>query len=149
VAGAIAWIAAPGHVAMPLDWRMILPVVTNVLCGIAFYCGGVMIGLSNARLYGSRAAGVGVPLVCTVAQFAVTEFWQAIVWCAVGITITVAAAWGSFIAKERFENQPLAMRAATGITVSAELALAGVIALILVTVPLSSPPLSSPLSLLD
>jgi hypothetical protein len=57
----------------------------------------------------------------------------------VGITITGAAAWGSFIAKERFENQPLGLRAATGITVGTELALAGVIGVVLVTTPLSFP----------
>jgi hypothetical protein len=119
VVGAISWIAVPGHVAMPLDWRMILPIVTNLLAGVAFYGGGLFIGLRPARWYGSRLAGVAVPLFCAVAQLVVSEFWLALLWCAVGIVITGAAAWGNFVAKERFENQPLAMRAATGINIGA------------------------------
>lgn len=128
LAAALAWISVPSHFQAPFDLRMALPGIVDLFCGAAFFFAGALIVMRDARWYGSRLAGIGVPIFGAFAARVSTEFWQAMLWAVVAIVITGAAALGTFVAGGRYETQPRVFRAATGVSVGAGLLLAMFIA---------------------
>jgi hypothetical protein len=102
----IVAIRMPGHLAVPFEWGMVLPVTVGLLCGIVYYFAGLLTGLRQARWYGSRALGVGVAIVAWIAANDVPEFWRALVLIGLGGAITGGAAWGSFLSGGYYEGQP-------------------------------------------
>jgi hypothetical protein len=130
----LVWIAVPRHFPAPFDWRMVLPPTADLFGGSAYYFAGVLIGMRDARWYGSRIAGIDAPVICSFAAHLSPEFWQAIAWGAVGILITGVAALGTFITGGRFETQPRGLRLATGVSVGTGLAVALVVVAIAVSV---------------
>ena len=124
---ALIWIAAPGHLPMPFDARMVLPFVADVLCGLVYFFAGLLTGMRDARWYGSRVMGIGAGLVCSIALFGVPEFWQAAAGCTLGTLITGAAAWGAFVEGGHFESQARITRFATGISIGAGLLVSGMV----------------------
>jgi hypothetical protein len=136
LAVATTWMAIPGHLAMPFDWRMALPGLADLLCGIAWYFSGLFIGMRDARWLGSRVAAVGAPfivsLLASTAPFFIRDFWQAGLSAAVVILVTGVAAWGSFLTGGRFEDQPRVARTAAGIAVGTGIGAAGVIAIAII-----------------
>lgn len=123
LAAALAWIAVPRHFPAPFDWRMALPGIADLVCGAGFYFAGMLIGMRDARWYGSRTVGIGVPIICSFAAGFASEFWLAIIWGVAGILITGAAALGTFMTGGGFETQRPLLRAATGVAVGSGLAL--------------------------
>jgi hypothetical protein len=123
---ASAWAAIPGHLPMPMDARMVLPLIADILCGLVYYFAGMLTGMREARWYASRIMGVGVGIACSFAASVVPEFWQAAVCCALGLLITSASAWGTFVQGGRFESQSSIMRFATGVSICTGLLISGI-----------------------
>ena len=123
------WMATPGHLPMPFDVHLVLPVIADVLCGLVYYFAGLLTGMREARWYASRVMGIGMGIVCSIALSVVPEFWQAAACCAVGILMTSASAWGTFVQGGRFESQSPIMRFATGVSIGAGLLVIGAVSL--------------------
>jgi hypothetical protein len=124
---AMAWMAIPGHLPMPFDAHLVLPVIADVLCGLVYYFAGLLSGMRDARWYASRVMGIGMGIVCSIALSVVTEFWQAAICCALGVVMTSASAWGTFVQGGRFESQSRIMRFATGVSIAAGLLITGAV----------------------
>jgi hypothetical protein len=125
-AGAVAWIATPGHAAEPFRWPMTLPWLADILAGVVYYFAGMLTAQREARWYGSRSLGLGAAVLCTFLVWVVPEFWQALLVVAVMSTLMGLAAWGSFVAGGAYGPQPLPARAALAATLVAGLLVLGV-----------------------
>ena len=123
----LLWMATPGHLPMPFDVHFVLPVIADVLCGLVYYFAGLLTGMREARWYASRVMGIGMGIVCSNVMAVVPEFWQAVACCAVGIFMTSASAWGTFVQGGRFESQSRIMRFTTGVSIGAGLLVIGAI----------------------
>jgi hypothetical protein len=131
-AGAVAWIATPGHVAEPFHWAMALPWLADILTGLVYYFAGMLTAQREARWYGSRTLGLGAAVLCTFLVWVVPEFWQAVLVVAVMCTVVGLAAWGSFLAGGAYSPQPRLARAALAATLLAGLLVVGVTIKVLV-----------------
>jgi hypothetical protein len=131
-AGAVAWVAAPGHVAEPFRWRMALPWLADILTGLAYYFAGMLTAQREARWYGSRGLGLGAAVFCTFLVWVVPEFWHALLAVAVMGAVVGLAAWGSFLAGGAYAPQPPVARAALAATLLAGLLVVGVTVKILI-----------------
>jgi hypothetical protein len=104
--GMILFVRLPGHVAAPFEWRMVLPVTAIFLTGAAYYFAGLLIGLRQARWFGSRTFGLGTAIAASVAVNAAPEFWQALLVTLL-LTATIAlAAWGAYQSGGWYHGQP-------------------------------------------
>jgi hypothetical protein len=128
LSGASVWAAIPGHLPMPMDVRMVLPLIADILCGLVYYFAGLLTGMREAKWYASRVMGIGIGIVCSHAVTVVPEFWQAVACCALGILITSASAWGTFVQGGRFDSQSPIMRFAAAVCISSGLLLIGLAA---------------------
>jgi hypothetical protein len=131
-AGAVAWIATPGHVAEPFRWGMALPWLADILTGLVYYFAGMLTAQREARWYGSRGLGLAGAVLCTFLVWVVPEFWQALLVVAVMAALVGLAAWGSFLAGGAYAPQPRLARAALAATLLAGLVVIGVTAKVLV-----------------
>lgn len=131
VIGALIWMATPGHLSMPFDWRIALPGIANLLGGLAFYFAGLLTGIRQARWYATRAAGIVASIWFFAGQMVSHEFWQAAAWSAAGFILIGAAAWNSFVKGGEYEPQSKFGRTATGTTVALGIALPLLLALML------------------
>jgi len=61
-AGFAWWASRPGAYAGPFEFEMTYSGVVSIGYGFLFYLGGLVTGLSSARWYATRAAGVVAPL---------------------------------------------------------------------------------------
>src|SRR5262249_34519739 len=50
----VALHAAPGYVAEPFVWPMVLPWLADILSGLVYYFAGMLVAQREARWYGSR-----------------------------------------------------------------------------------------------
>ena len=114
--GAVWWVATPGHYPCPFEWRMTLPAIADLSCGIAYYFLAVMTGMRQARWFGSRTFGFGAGIVCSFSLLIYNSFWQGELSCAIGITIAATAAWGTFITGGTEDRMPLLGRCAAAVT---------------------------------
>lgn len=121
------WVATPGHVPAPFDWRMVLPSVANIFTGIVFYFAGMLTALRPARWYGSRALGIVAAVLFAIIAGEANEFWQAILSIIVGGTVLGLAAWGSFLTAGAYSAQPRVAKAALGITLLISILVTGVL----------------------
>jgi len=128
LSGAILWMSMPGHIPMPMDLHLVLPVVADILCGLVYYFAGLLTGMRDARWYATRVMGIGMGFVCSIALSLVPEFWQAVACCAAGVLMTGASAWGTFVQGGRFESQSRIMRFATSVSIGAGLLITGSVA---------------------
>jgi hypothetical protein len=131
-AGAVAWVATPGHVAEPFHGAMVLPWLADILVGVVFYFAGMLTAQREARWYGSRTLGLGAAVFCTFLVWVVPEFWQAMLAITVMGALVGLAAWGSFIAGGAYAPQPPAARAALAATFVVGLLVVGVTIKVLV-----------------
>jgi hypothetical protein len=131
-AGAVAWVAAPGHVAEPFRWPLALPWLADFLAGLVYYFAGMLTAQREARWYGSRALGLGAAVLCTFLVWVLPEFWHALLAVAVMGTLVGLAAWGSFVAGGAYAPQPPLARAALAATLLAGLLVLGVTVRLLV-----------------
>jgi len=122
----VVWCARPGHIAGPFDWRLSLPGYIDILVGFAYYFAGMLTGLRQARWYASKALGLGIPIILSVAAIYAPEFWHALVLVAVSGAILGVAAWGSFINDGFYAKQKRMSKVALGVALSVGICAAGV-----------------------
>ena len=60
---AAAWAAQPGHLPVPFQGRMLLPVLADIVNAGSFYFAAMVITLRRARWYGSRLLPAGLALL--------------------------------------------------------------------------------------
>jgi hypothetical protein len=125
-AGAVAWVAAPGHVAEPFRRGMALPWLADILTGVVYYFAGMLTAQRAARWYGSRTLGLAAAVLCTFLVWVLPEFWHALLAVAVMGALVGLAAWGSFLAGGAYAPQPRLARAALAATLLAGLLVVGV-----------------------
>lgn len=91
------WAARPGNLAVPVQFRMTLPMVADVLNAAGFYFAGMVLTLRRARWLGTRLLPVGLPLASSAIIFMfVPEFWQAALLSGFIALIGAVAALGVF-----------------------------------------------------
>ena len=91
------WAARPGNLAIPIQPRMTLPMVADVLNSGGYYFAGMLLTLRRARWFGTRLLPVGLPLAASAIIFMfVPEFWQAALLSAFIALIGAVAAAGIF-----------------------------------------------------
>ena len=127
LAAANAWLAMPGHVPAPFYWPMVLPGLADVLTGSVYYLAGLLVGMRDARWYGSRVLAVGVAIICSVIVVLASYFWLALLAIIVAAGVLGVAAWGSFVGGGQYGPQPPAARAALGASLLAGIAILFVI----------------------
>jgi hypothetical protein len=124
-----AWMATPGNKPMPWDMSMALPGIADMLCGLVYLLAAMLVGMREARWYGSRFLPLGAALVCSGFVIEVSHFWQALAVVTVGIVVVGTAALANFVGGGQY--QPLARwgRAMLGLTMIPGLVVAGSVAL--------------------
>src|SRR5260370_6635458 len=95
---AVAWVAAPGHIAAPFRWQMVLPGVADILTGVVYYFAGMLTAQREARWYGSRGLGLVAAILCSLCVYLLPEFRHALLAILIVGTFLTLAAWGRFIA---------------------------------------------------
>lgn len=108
----ILWALWPGHVAAPFEPKMLRPLASHILAGVAFYFAGMLTGLRQARWYGSRALGLGLPLIAFLVMQIRPEWWQGWLVILLGAVVLIAAAWGGFQSHGYYRGQPALGKAA-------------------------------------
>jgi len=112
------WVAAPGHVAAPFEWHMVLPRLADLLGGLMWYFAGSLVALRRARWIGSRLMPAGMALVGSMAAFVLPmNFAEVILIIAAVLAILIPAAWGAFVSGGSYEPQPLVARIMTTLCV--------------------------------
>jgi hypothetical protein len=137
---ALLWMATPGHRPMPFDSRLALPDVADLLGGLVYYAAALLIGMREARWYGSRFLPIGAAIFCSTSVLAVPDFWQAVAIIVACLVVVGTAARGTFIAGGQYEPQPRVGKAALGLGIGAGLQIAGGIVLGIATLVLSIGP---------
>jgi hypothetical protein len=117
------WMATPGHMAAPYDWRTSLPWLADILAGLVYYFAGALTALRQARWYGSRGVGLAAAFLCTLLVWTVPEFWQALLVIGTFGALVGAAAWGSFLTGGAYAPQPRLAKAGLAGTLLLGLAL--------------------------
>lgn len=108
------WAARPGHVPLPFQGRMVLPMLADVLNAACYYFAGLVIAQRRARWLGTRVLPLGLPLACSAAVFLfVPQFWQALLLIGIVQAIGATAALGVFAGNGEPE-EALAPRVALG-----------------------------------
>jgi hypothetical protein len=116
LAGAVYWVATPGHVAAPFEWHMILPRIADLFGGLMWYAAGLLVGARKARWIGSRLLPAGIAFVgsCAAALLA-SDLTEALLIFAVVLAIILPAARGAFVSGGSFEPQPLMAKLLTSL----------------------------------
>lgn len=110
LAGFVAWVLLPGHVAAPFEWAMLWPLAMLFLSGTLYYFAGMLTGLRQARWYASRALGVGMALLVSLMFKNETHLWEALLFILIGGVILATAVWGGFHSHGFYRGQPAAGR---------------------------------------
>jgi hypothetical protein len=110
------WMATPGHMAAPYDWRTGLPWLADILAGLVYYFAGALTAQRQARWYGGRGLGLAAAFLGTLLVWTVPEFWQALLVILAFGTLTGLAAWGSFLAGGAYVPQPRPAKAGLALT---------------------------------
>ena len=94
---ATAWAARPGHLAIPFQGRMALPMLADVFNAGCYYFAGMVLTLRRARWFGTRIMPLGLALASSavVTMFA-AQFWQAALVILIVQAIGALAAWGVY-----------------------------------------------------
>ncbi len=106
--GAVLWVAQPGHIPGPFDWRLLLPNIADIYNGVVYYFAGLLLAVRTPRRQGRRALGFPAALLSSAIITFVPEFWQALVISTLFAFMVGLAAWGGFIEDEVPERQPKA-----------------------------------------
>ena len=97
----VAWAGVPGNLSMPLQSRMALPMLADVLCAGCYYFVGILLTLRQAHWLGTRVLPLGLAFVCSVAVRMALQFWHAVAFVVVAEGIGAVAAWGAFARQEQ------------------------------------------------
>jgi hypothetical protein len=96
------WTSIAGNVAGPFYWRMTLPGLMAIFCGLAFLLAAMVTVRREARWLGSRILPLAVPALLLVMFIGVEQwwlnFWGLLSVCIVGVVMLLAAAWAIFVA---------------------------------------------------
>jgi hypothetical protein len=133
-----AWMAAPGHRPLPWDPSMALPGVADMLCGLVYYFAAMLVGMREARWYGSRFLSLGAAIACSGAVLYVSHFWQALAIAAIGVAVVGMAAVATLIGGGRYEPLSRPGRMALGLTVVPGLTLAGTLVIGIISLTMFS-----------
>ncbi|MGO8838938.1 MAG: ABC transporter permease [Limisphaerales bacterium] len=106
LAGFVAWVLVPGHVAAPFEWAMLWPLAMLFLSGTLYYFAGMLTGLRQARWYASRALGLGVALFVSLMFKSELHLWQALLFILIGGVVLATAVWGGFHSHGFYRGQP-------------------------------------------
>jgi hypothetical protein len=139
LACAIWWVAVPGHLPLPFEPAMALPAIADLSCGIVYYFAAIIVGMREARWYGSRALSIGAAVICSL-LLQLPHFWQAELVCAIGVTVVGTAAWGTFITGGRDAHAPIVARAASALVSFAGICIVAMIAAAIASSLLPSSP---------
>jgi hypothetical protein len=91
------WAARPGHIDVPYQFRMSLPMVSDDLISGCYYFVGMVLALRRARWLGSRMLPLGMVLLASALNTGfIAQFWQTAVMIVLVISIGAVAAWGAF-----------------------------------------------------
>ena len=102
------WAARTGHVDVPYQFRMSLPMLADDLMSGCYYFVGMLLALRRARWYGSRLLPLGIALLASgLITMMIAQFWQAVVIILVVQSIGAIAAWGSFSTHGECDGPPL------------------------------------------
>jgi hypothetical protein len=119
------WMATPGHMPAPYDWRTSLPWLADILAGLVYYFAGALTAMRQARWYASRGVGLAAAFLGTLLVWTVPEFWQALLVILTFGTLTGLAAWGSFLTGGAYAPQPRIAKAGLAVTLLLGLSLLG------------------------
>ncbi|HVX86259.1 MAG TPA: hypothetical protein VH253_15860 [Phycisphaerae bacterium] len=109
-----AWAAWPGHVALPFQWRMALPLTADVLSAGCYYFAGMVLLLRRARWHGTRLLPLGLAVFGTVAAYLLIPGFAAAAAVLLAIqAIGATAAWGVFSSNGEMDG-PAVTRGALG-----------------------------------
>ena len=117
---------------------MALPGVADILCGLTYYLAGILIGVRDARWFGSRLLPVGLALVCSLFVVLLAAFWQAVVAIIVVDGILWVAAGGSFVSSGIFASMSGWSKAALGLAVLVGIVLVGYVTMAILAAAVSS-----------
>ncbi|MCC6581352.1 MAG: ABC transporter permease [Phycisphaeraceae bacterium] len=118
---AAGWAAWPGHLAAPFLPQMLLPGVADITIGMAWFFAGMLIGIRQARWWGSRLLPLGLVLIVSLAATNARTWAWAMVIASSSVLTLLLAAWGSFLVGGATARQPLTTRWATGVSLIAGL----------------------------
>jgi hypothetical protein len=124
-AAAVIWVATPGHVPAPFEPGMLLAGTADLLAGVMYYFAGMVIGLREARWYGSRVLALAPAIVGSFAVFLVHDFWQALLVIGLVTVVLATAAWANFVTGGNYDPQPRPSKVALGGSVFAVLVMLG------------------------
>ena len=116
LSGVIWWAATPGHFFGPWLWQMAVPSLLDLLCGTVYVLAGMLIGLREARWFGSRLLPVGLAIVCSGMTWALPWLWLALLAVAVAWLVLLPAAWGALTSRGRERRQGWIGRTLTATT---------------------------------
>jgi hypothetical protein len=92
------WLATPDKISAPYHWRTSLPWLADILSGLVYYFGGMLVAQRDVRWYGSRGLALAAAFLCSYLVWAVPAFWQAVVATGIIGSFVAVAAWGGFCA---------------------------------------------------
>ena len=117
--GFMLWAAIPGHVAAPFEWQLLHPFMAHFLAGMAYYLAGMLIGLRQARWYGSRGLGIGAALLASALIIGASESWQILFAIILALGVLGFAVWGAFHSHGSYRGQPALGKAGLALSLGA------------------------------
>jgi len=122
----LGWLLLPKELPIPFEWRVALPALSDFLSGMVCYFAGLLVGLRQARWYGSRLWPILVTFLVSllllilgtwpkdpITRILVPRLWFAIWFLIFVISIALPlAAYGAFRTGGTFSRQPRLCRRA-------------------------------------
>jgi len=100
------WLATPGNIPAPFQWRTSLPWLADILSGMVYYFAGMLVAQRDVRWYASRCLPLGAAFCCSYFVWIVPEFWHALVVIGIFALLVGVAAQGSFSVGGAYSAQP-------------------------------------------
>jgi hypothetical protein len=113
------WLATPGNIPAPYQWRASLPWLADILSGLVYYFAGMLVAQREVRWYASRVLPLAAAFLCSYLVWAMPEFWQALAVIGIMGLFMAVAAWGSFCTAGAYTPQPHWAKAALATTLLA------------------------------
>jgi hypothetical protein len=121
----LLWLLQPGGLPVPFEWGVLLSPLSDLMAGVVYYFAGLLVGLRQARWYGSRLwpilAAILVSFLLLCLGIWPTDFGETSIplqrvlfpiWLLIfAVSITLAlAAYGAFQTGGTFSQQPRACK---------------------------------------
>ncbi len=107
----LLWVSQPGNLSNPFEWRMALPGLAGIACGMVYIPVIMMLVFGRARWYVSRLLPLVAAFTCSLFDSRAYEFSQAVI--SIGVFFTLACLAARFTFLRAFPALPknLALRA--------------------------------------